>query len=130
MDVVFAIVKSKFVRPGPRNAFRGTVPYVLKAGLVAQAVQVGPPSPAVVKFPGLNQKLPVLPLKVCGIDGSNIVMPLPTRLALTKFPSPAPDGPGRVLRRLKPASASKVQPVRQVTIGYKLHPFTSHFSPD
>src|SRR5689334_11827992 len=54
MDVVLASAKSAFVRLGPRKKFRGSVPYVRRAGLVAQAVHVAS-SPAREKLAGLNQ---------------------------------------------------------------------------
>src|ERR1700752_2634645 len=51
------------------------------------------------------------------------------KFALTRLASPAPEGPGAVLDVPKPLIAVNGNPVRQVRIGYRLHPFTSFWGP-
>src|SRR2546427_10624038 len=43
MGVVLASARSKFVRPGPRNAFRGRLPKVRSAALAIACAELGNP---------------------------------------------------------------------------------------
>jgi len=52
-----------------------------------------------------------------------------TKLGRTKFESPAPDGPGLELERLRPASTSKGAPERWVMIGKSVQPLVSRRGP-
>src|SRR5262249_33648809 len=53
----------------------------------------------------------------------------PTKSALTKPPSPAPEGPGSPPRVGNPANTVMGNPVRQLTMGNRLQPCTSALGP-
>src|SRR5208282_4404674 len=52
------------------------------------------------------------------------------KLALARYASPAPEGPGSNGSVGRPALMLSGNPVRQLKMGYRLHPFTRRFGPD
>src|SRR5436309_9683684 len=104
MFVILAMLRSKCVRVGPRNAFRPKVPYVRCEGLFTGSNPCAGVATraALEKAAGSKKKLAALLLLAeandCEICGSKYLIGA-TWFALTRFGSPAAEGPVDVLDR-------------------------------
>ena len=73
--------------------------------------------------------VPLSDVGVCGFSKEMLLNP-GAKAAFTRLPSPAPDGPGSCAFKDWPALMLSGNPVRQLRIGYRLHPLIRRFGPE